>query len=84
VKKFKARRNNIPFIVSSIVSHIGTEVQSVGSDMGAIGFDNDITYFPYAEEIYCNIDKLDHREYFILFGICAVNDIKFIETDGYE
>ena len=49
--------------------------------MGAIGFDYDITYFPYAEEIYCNIDKLDHREYLILFGICAVNDIEFIEVD---
>ena len=81
MKKFKAQRNNIPFVVSSIVSHIGAEVQSVGSDMGAIGFDCGITYFPYAEEIYCNIDKLDHREYFILFGICAVNDIKFIEVD---
>jgi len=81
VKDFKSQRTNIPFVISSIVSHIGAEVQSVGSDMGALGFDCGITYFPYAEEIYCNIDKLDHREYFILFGICAVNDIKFIEVD---
>ena len=81
MKDFKSQRTNIPFVISSIVSHIGAEVQSVGSDMGAIGFDCDITYFPYAEEIYCNIDKLDHREYFILFGICAVNDIEFIEVD---
>jgi|DEB0MinimDraft_6_1074348.scaffolds.fasta_scaffold521493_1 hypothetical protein len=72
---------SIPFIISSVVAHLGAEVQSVGSDLGAIAFDCDITYFPHAEEMYCNLDMLDDKEYLILLGICSMHNIELIEHD---